>query len=81
MSTLLKTIYDLMNGPAPLRPDDIENKCQGKSWLIRKRDTSWYYEGKTFLVLIPPHLKNWHDVHKAPLSVLQDTVIILQHFS
>lgn len=32
-------------------------------------------------VLILEHLKNGLDVHKALLSVLQDTVIILQHFS
>lgn len=81
MSTSLKTIYEIMNGPAHQRPDGIENKYQGKSWLIRKIDTSWYYGGPPSSVLIPHHLKNWHDVHKAPLSVLQDTVIILQHFS
>lgn len=39
----LKTIYELMNGPAPSSLDDIESKCPGKSW--RKRDTARYNGG------------------------------------
>lgn len=48
----------------------IKNICQGKKLVNQKKNRylliPW---SQTPPVLFPHHLKNWHDVHKAPLSV------------
>lgn len=44
VSTSLRTPF-LNSKMALLLKDQKAMKCQGKSWLIRKRDTSWYNGG------------------------------------